>query len=81
MLKVLDVLLEAERKEAMKLFEITTSHWGNSYERTYVWAKDEQRARDLFAREHKDRKAHDVRVLLSNEDLELVTKLSSDGWE
>lgn len=65
----------------MKLFEITTSHWGNSYERAYVWAKDEQRARDLFARENKDRKAHDVRELLDCDDNEMITKLSSDGWE
>lgn len=65
----------------MKLFEITTSHWGNSYERAYVWAKDEQRARDLFSKEHKDRKAHDVRELLDCDDNELVTKLSTDGWE
>lgn len=46
-----------------------------------MWAKDEQRARDLFARENKDRKAHDVRELLDSASGEMITKLSSDGWE
>jgi len=64
----------------MNLYEIKTGYVGESYERCYVWADSEERAKQLF----KETSLADIRsfkILLTSDQQEFVTILSDSGWE
>lgn len=64
----------------MFLFEIKTGHFGNSFERTYVWAESEDRAVQLFNITFPSRRVSDIECLLSSADTEFITGLDDEGF-
>ncbi len=67
----------------MILFEIRTGWTGESYERCYVWAVDEEEAREEFESVHGEfTSRHKIQQLFDGDDrLPFVTNLSTEGWE
>ena len=64
----------------MNLYEVTTGYTGCSYERAYVWASSEVRARELFNAKHPSREVNRIELLMSWTDEEFVTELDDEGF-
>ncbi len=65
----------------MNLYEVQTGWVGESYERCYVWATDEDEARSLFATKFPQKKADVVQHLLCGDNpAPFITDLSDCGW-
>lgn len=78
----------------MKLYEVRNGFTGESYVRVYVWAPDEQMAREMASeafRKESDKRSSpysesywtnlEVEELFSASRLRFVTKPSDAGWE
>ncbi len=66
----------------MTLYEALTGWMGESHERCYIWAWDEEAARKLFAATYPHRELRELKILLgSQDDQPMITKLSDCGWE
>ena len=66
--------------EGMKLFEFQTMMLGACYERCYVWAVNEEHARQLFQERHPNEYASVITLLFTNDDKPFCTNLSDSGW-
>lgn len=65
----------------MNLYEITTGRCGESYERCYVWAEDEESARMIFAVVHgRDHRCDGVNLLFRSESSAFCTGISDNGF-
>jgi len=74
-----------------ELYVITTGYTGESYERCYVWADNEESARKLFDEQFgvggkglgsmAARRVAAVERLFSMDDSEFITKLSDSGFD
>lgn len=75
------------------LFEITTGYMGEGYERCYVWAGDEESARQMFQQAYgtddgyrvanlnppKPREIVEIKKLFSSDDEDFVSEMSDSG--
>lgn len=65
----------------MNLYEITTGRCGESYERCYVWAEDEEEARIVFVLVHgRDHRCVKVELLFSSSMPAFCTGISDNGF-
>jgi len=69
------------KTRVMKLYEILTPNSGDSYERAYAWAHNEDQARYLFYRAHPSVELCQCNELFSSEAKPFVTALDCDGFE
>ena len=67
----------------LRLFEIVTSHIGESYVRSYAWCHDETEARAMFKAADLNEKYQikSIRCLFSGQADPFVTVPSDDGFE
>lgn len=64
----------------MTLFEITTGFTGMAYERCYVWAESEERARKMYAEAFPGCRFRACEAVLSSTDGEFITQLNTEGF-
>ena len=64
----------------MKLFELTTGKVGCSYERAYVWCKNELKAKQMFKARF-EIEPDTTKYLLSSEMPAFITNLSDEGLD
>lgn len=66
----------------MRLYEICTGHYGESYERCYVWATSEEQARSIFDESEfgKRKKIKELSLLFSGDSNCFITRLSDNGF-
>ena len=66
----------------MILFEIETGECGFAYVRCYVWATNEENAREHFQAKYGDKhKINLITALMASTDGPFITELSDEGWE
>lgn len=65
----------------MTLFEIRTGWQGESYQRAYAWAVNEDDAVVAFKAKYPEREVRAVSQLFDSQDDPFVTELSDSGFE
>jgi hypothetical protein len=65
----------------MKLFEIRTGHVGCSYERVYVYCKDEAEAVKMFNDKYPENKCEEIRELFDTSSKPFITNKNDEGWK